>query len=74
MKISGHRLKPEFAEISEVNKISGDFKKNLPDEIALNKFVNYHVGCSPTEIKRMSDEHFRERLKNSVVKSDSKVS
>jgi transcriptional regulator GlxA family with amidase domain len=34
----------------------------IPDEIALNKFINYHIGCSPTEIKRMSDEQFRVRI------------
>ncbi|REL24463.1 helix-turn-helix domain-containing protein [Rhodohalobacter sp. SW132] len=31
-------------------------KHGIPDEIALNKFVNYHLGCSPTDIKRMTTE------------------
>jgi len=37
-------------------------KHGIPDEVALNKFINYHVGCSPTEVKRMSDEEFREKF------------
>ena len=27
----------------------------IADEIALNKFVNYHLGCSPTRIKHLSE-------------------
>lgn len=27
---------------------------SISDEIALNKFINYHLGCSPTEVKRLS--------------------
>lgn len=27
----------------------------IADEIALNKFVNYHLGCSPTKVKHLSD-------------------
>lgn len=26
----------------------------IADEIALNKFINYHLGCSPTEVKQFS--------------------
>lgn len=26
----------------------------IPDEVALNKFVNYHLGCSPTRVKQFS--------------------
>ena len=29
----------------------------IADEIALNKFVNYHLGCSPTRIKHLSESH-----------------
>jgi N-acetylmuramoyl-L-alanine amidase len=42
MKISGHKLTPDFAEISEVNKTSGDFKRNLPDTIV----IHYTAGSS----------------------------
>ena len=34
----------------------------IPDEIVLNKFVKYHIGCSPTEIKRMSDDELNQVL------------
>jgi len=34
----------------------------IPDEIALNKFVNYHMGCSPTCVKNMSDNEMRAKL------------
>lgn len=34
----------------------------IPDEIALNKFINYHIGCSPSEVKRMPDDQLREKL------------
>ena len=27
----------------------------IADEIALNKFVNYHLGCSPTRVKYLSE-------------------
>jgi len=40
----------------------------IPDEIALNKFINYHIGCSPTKIKRMSDEQLRERFEKYRIK------
>jgi len=36
----------------------------IPDEIALNKFVNYHMGCSPTCVKNMSDKEMRAKLEN----------
>lgn len=36
----------------------------IPDEIALNKFVNYHMGCSPTCVKNMSDKEMRVKLEN----------
>lgn len=32
------------------------------DEIALNKFINYHLGCSPNELKAMKDGEVREKL------------
>jgi hypothetical protein len=36
----------------------------IPDEIALNKFVNYHMGCSPTCVKEMSNKEISEKLEN----------
>lgn len=35
----------------------------IPDEVALNKFVNYHLGCSPTRVKEMSDVQLLKMLK-----------
>jgi transcriptional regulator GlxA family with amidase domain len=34
----------------------------IPDEIALNKFVNYHLGCSPSSIKRMDEDQLKLKL------------
>jgi methylphosphotriester-DNA--protein-cysteine methyltransferase len=35
---------------------------SLPDEKALNKFVNYHLGCCPRQLKRMPENQFKEEL------------
>jgi len=35
----------------------------IPDEIALNKFVNYHFGCSPRQVKVMPEKQLEEKLK-----------
>lgn len=34
----------------------------ISDEIALNKFVNYHLGCSPTDLKRLSSNELEEMM------------
>jgi transcriptional regulator GlxA family with amidase domain len=34
-------------------------KHGIPDEIALNKFVNYHLGCSPSSVKRMDEDQLK---------------
>ena len=34
----------------------------ISDEIALNKFVNYHLGCSPTCVRNLSDIQLRKIL------------
>ncbi len=34
----------------------------ISDEIALNKFVNYHLGCSPSRIKHLSEEELDKRF------------
>jgi hypothetical protein len=39
-------------------------KHSLPDEKALNKFTNYHLRCSPTEIKTISDVILKKRFEN----------
>lgn len=39
----------------------------ISDEIALNKFVNYHLGCSPTDLKRLSSNELSEVLQGVEV-------
>lgn len=39
----------------------------IADEIALNKFVNYHIGCSPRALKRMSERAIRRKLEKLVM-------
>ena len=38
-------------------------RHNLPDEKGLNKFVNYHLNCCPSELRRISVEEFNNRMK-----------
>lgn len=40
----------------------------ISDEIALNKFVNYHLGCSPTRIKRLSEMELQQIMQDMNVK------
>lgn len=47
---------------SDISNFEIARQHGIPDEIALNKFINYHVDCSPTEVKRMSDKQLRERF------------
>lgn len=37
-------------------------RHNLPDEKGLNKFVNYHLGCSPSQLAALSEEQFQARM------------
>lgn len=39
----------------------------ISDEIALNKFINYHLGCSPTRIKELTDVEIFKKLKSMNV-------
>ena len=57
-------------------------RHGIPDEIALNKFINYHVGCSPSDVKKMTDkqvmaifEKFSKKIpqKKPTVKSGNKI-
>lgn len=34
----------------------------IPNEIALNKFINYHLWCTPSEVKRMPEDQLTEKL------------
>ena len=48
-------------------------KHGIPDEIALNKFVHYHLDCSPSDLKRMAAERFEKKLKMKAEKLGSKI-
>lgn len=48
-------------------------KFGVVDEIALNKYIKYHLNCSPTEVKMMKKRQFEKSLKNLVVKLGSEV-
>lgn len=37
-------------------------KYGIPDEIALNKFINYHLNCSPTDLKCMPQNQLEEKV------------
>jgi transcriptional regulator GlxA family with amidase domain len=37
-------------------------KFGVVDEIALNKYINYHLNCSPTEVKLMEQIQFEKKL------------
>lgn len=37
-------------------------RHSLPDEKALNKFVNYHLGCCPSRLKSMNEYRFKEKM------------
>lgn len=41
----------------------------LPDEIGLNKFVNYHLNCCPSKLKKMTPKEFNKKME----KFDSKI-
>lgn len=48
------------------NSVKSNFEiarsHGISDEIALNKFVNYHLGCSPSHIKRLSESELNQRF------------
>ncbi len=64
------RLKSIYTQL-KLNKYSNfqiALHHSLPDEKALNKYVKYHLGCCPRELKLMRMEEASDKLKNSVVK------
>ncbi len=68
------RLKSIARQLREGECKNFEIARNhgIADEIALNKFVNYHIGCSPRDLKKMPDRMVKKRLekliKNGVVK------
>ncbi len=37
-------------------------KYGIPDEIALNKYINYHLHCSPSQVKCMPEKQLQEKV------------
>ncbi len=58
------RLKCISVELRSKKKSNFEIARQfgIPDEIALNKFINYHLNCSPTDIKLMPEERLREKV------------
>jgi transcriptional regulator GlxA family with amidase domain len=65
------RLKQISRELRSSKKSNFEVarKYGISDEIALNKFINYHLNCSPTEVKCMPQN----QLEEIVEKFGSKV-
>lgn len=63
------RLKSIANELRNSKRKNFEIARNhgIADEIALNKFVNYHIGCSPRALKKMSDRKVNRKLENLVV-------
>lgn len=79
-----HSTRPQLIlKFIRLKSISKQLRKNnmsnfeiarrhgMPDEIALNKFINYHLHCSPTDLKKMPKKKVRQRLRNTVLKNGS---
>lgn len=45
----------------------------IPDEIALNKFINYHIGCSPSVIKKMPGKQLEQKFEKFENKIPQKI-
>lgn len=70
-----HSVRPQtYLKYVRLKNISRDLRKSdqsnfeiarkygVLDEIALNKYINYHLKCSPTEIKIMQENQLREKM------------
>lgn len=70
-----HSVRPQtYLKYIRLKKISHDLRKSnqsnfeiarkygVLDEIALNKYINYHLNCSPTEIKVMQESKLKEKM------------
>lgn len=70
-----HEMRPQkVLELIRLKSIIIQLRKNntsnfriakrhgIPDEIALNKFTNYHMGCSPTALKKMPEKQLQKEM------------
>lgn len=69
------RLKSIINQLRDTKYSNFDIARQhgIPDEIALNKFVNYHLGCSPSDLKRMPHKNLRKKLQKKVEKLGSNI-
>lgn len=58
------RLKSIYEELRSDNCSNFEIARrhSLPDEKALNKFVNYHLGCCPSRLKAMPEHRFNNKM------------
>lgn len=58
------RLKNISRDLRKSNQSNFEIarKYGVLDEIALNKYINYHLNCSPSEIKAMQENQLREKM------------
>lgn len=58
------RLKNISQDLRKSNQSNFEIarKYGVLDEIALNKYINYHLNCSPTEVKIMQENQLREKM------------
>lgn len=58
------RLKSIYKQLRNSNRSNFHIARRhcLPDEKALNKFVNYHLSCCPSQLIRMKEEDFSKRI------------
>lgn len=58
------RLKSIYRQLQNTSKSNYEIARlhSLPDEKALNKFVNYHFGCSPSQLKVMTEKSFKTEM------------
>lgn len=58
------RLKSIYKQLQADNYSNFEIARrhSLPDEKALNKFVNYHLGCCPSQLEAMTEDCFKEKM------------
>lgn len=58
------RLKSIIKELRENRRSNFEIARThgIPDEKGLNKFTNYHLNSSPTELKELSEQQIQDKL------------
>jgi len=68
MKSITHQLREDNLSNFEIARAHG-----IADEIALNKFVNYHLGCSPSRVKSLTVIQLRRKLNGMYTALNGKI-